>query len=94
MFDMSTTHRPGIHAFTIVSRIIHDRRFNNFVGSFDNVQSKHGDAIQRYAAEWTVDGTNPTEVARKVRELTFLNVMLYAVGGWRDGEFYDADFTL
>lgn len=95
MFDTSTTCRPGTHAFTIVSRIIRDRTFNNFVGSFDDVQSKYGDVIQRYAAEWTVDGTNPKEVAKKVRELSFLNVMIYAVGGWRDGEgFHNAEFTL
>jgi len=95
MFDMSTTCRPGTHAFSIVSRIIRDRRFDNFAGSFDDLQSKHGDVIQRYAAEWTVDGTNPKEVAKKVRELSFLNVMIYAVGGWRDGEgFHKAEFTL
>ncbi|KIM43869.1 hypothetical protein M413DRAFT_443747 [Hebeloma cylindrosporum] len=97
MFDTPGTRRPGthVHAFSVLSRIIRDRRFNNFVGSFDDVQSKHGDAIQQYAAEWTVDGTNIKEVASKVRELTFLNVMLYVVGGWRDGEgFHIADFTL
>ena len=92
---MSSTYQPGTHAFSIVSRIIRDRRFNNFVGSFDDVQSKHGDAIQRYAAEWTVDGANPKEVAKKVRELSFLNVMIYAVGGWHDGKgFHNAEFTL
>ena len=92
---MSSTCQPGTHAFSIVSRIIRDGTFNNFVGSFDDVQSKYGDVIQRYAAEWTVDGTNPKEVAKKVRELSFLNVMIYAVGGWRDGEgFHNAEFTL
>ncbi|KAF8211254.1 hypothetical protein K438DRAFT_1903297 [Mycena galopus ATCC 62051] len=94
MFDTST-HRPGTHAFSIASRILHDRRFNYFVGSFDDVQSKHGESIQRYAAEWIVDGANPKEVAKKVQELIFLNVMIYAVGGWRDREgFHVADFTL
>ncbi|KAJ7121552.1 hypothetical protein C8R44DRAFT_166956 [Mycena epipterygia] len=97
MFDTSTmgVHRPGTHAFSIASRILRDRRFNNSIGSFDEVQSKFGEDIQRYAAEWIVDGENPKEVAKKVQELTFLNVMIYAVGGWRDGEgFHQAEFTL
>jgi hypothetical protein len=39
MFDAST-HRSGTHAFSILSRIIRDRRFSNSKGSFDAVQSK------------------------------------------------------
>ncbi|KAJ6506002.1 hypothetical protein DFH09DRAFT_1265090 [Mycena vulgaris] len=36
---------------------------------------------------------NPKEVAKKVEELTFLNVMIHVVGGWRDGGFRQAEFT-
>ncbi|KAJ7806036.1 hypothetical protein B0H14DRAFT_2877127 [Mycena olivaceomarginata] len=97
MFDTSTTgaHRPGTHAFSIAARILRDSTFSNFVGGFDAAQSKFGMDIQRYAEEWLVDGMNAKEVAKKVQELVFLNVMTYAVGGWRDGEgFHDAEFTL
>lgn len=97
MFDTSTTgaHRPGTHAFSIAARILRDSTFSNFVGGFDAAQSKFGMDIQRYAEEWLVDGVNAKEVAKKVQELVFLNVMIYAVGGWRDGEgFHDAEFTL
>ncbi|KAJ7101253.1 hypothetical protein B0H15DRAFT_815467 [Mycena belliarum] len=97
MFDTSgmSGRRGGPHAFSIAARILRDRKFNNFMGSFNAVESKFGADIERYAAEWVVDGTDPKEVALKVRELTFLNVMIYAVGGWRDGEgFHEAEFTL
>ncbi|KAJ6539818.1 hypothetical protein DFH09DRAFT_1323368 [Mycena vulgaris] len=67
--------------------------FNNLVASFDEVHSKFGEDIKHYAAEWIVEGVNPKEVAKKVEELTFLNVMIYVVGGWRDGGFRQAEFT-
>ncbi|KAF7329950.1 hypothetical protein MKEN_00258900 [Mycena kentingensis (nom. inval.)] len=95
VFDHPSGGRSGVHAFTIAARILQDHRFANKKGSFDNVQKNLGADIQRYASEWSVDGSNPKEVASKVRELTFLNVMLYVVGGWRDGEgFHIAEFTL
>ncbi|KAJ6476997.1 hypothetical protein C8R45DRAFT_833639 [Mycena sanguinolenta] len=96
MFDGSGKGRGrGTHAFSIAARILRDRKFSNFKGSFNDVQSKFGQDIQQYAAEWTVDGTNHKEVAKKVQELTFLNVMIYVIGGWRDGEgFHKAEFTL
>lgn len=94
VFETSTYGR-GTHAFSILARIMRDHRFNNFVGSFDSAQTKFGTVIQQLAAEWAVDGTNPKEVAKKVQELSFMNVMIYVVGGWRDGEgFHNADFTL
>ncbi|KAJ6467040.1 hypothetical protein DFH09DRAFT_1254293 [Mycena vulgaris] len=86
MFDASTmpsvphtmgAHPAGTHAFSILSRILRDPRFNNLVASFDEI----------------VEGVNPKEVAKKVEELTFLNVMIYVVGGWRDGGFSQAEFT-
>jgi hypothetical protein len=98
MFGAQTKRGPGTHAFSIVSRILKDSAFKNYVGSFDNLQVNLGQKIQSYAAEWLVDGANPAEIAKKVQELTFLNVMIYAVGGWRDttsgGEFHLAEFTL
>ena len=94
MFEAPTKRGPGTHAFSIVSRILSDSAFKNYVGSFDDLQMNLGQKIQSYAAEWLVDGANPQEIAKKVQELTFLNVMLYVVGGWRDGKFHNADFTL
>ena len=95
MFAAPTKRGPGTHAFSIVSRILSDNAFKNYVGSFDNLQTTLGQKIQSYAEEWLVDGANPQEIAKKVQELCFLNVMIYVIGGWRDGEgFHKAEFTL
>jgi len=95
MFEAPTKRGPGTHAFSILSRIMSDRAFVNYSGSFGDLQMKLGQKIQSYAAEWLVDGANPQEIAKKVQELNFLNVIIYAVGGWRDGEgFHNAEFTL
>lgn len=72
-----------------------DNAFKNYVGSFDNLQQTLGQKIESYAAEWLVDGADPDEIANKVQELAFMNVLIYVVGGWRDGEgFHRAEFTL
>jgi len=95
MFEAPTKRGPGTHAFSILSRIMSDRAFVNYSGSFGDLQMKLGQKIQSYAAEWLVDGANPQEIAKKVQELTFLNVMIYVVGGWRETEgFHKAEFTL
>lgn len=86
--------RPD-HAFSIASRILLDDRFNDIKPtSLDDVLAKFGDVIYGYAAQWTVDGANAKEVENKVQELSFLNVMLYAIGGWNDGSFREAEFTM
>lgn len=97
MFDpsiMQSSFAAGTDVFSIASRILAEPKFN-LTAPFDEVLSKFGDDIRAYAAEWAVDGANPTEVAKKVKELTFLNVMIYAVGGWRAKDsYFEAEFTL
>lgn len=43
-----------------------------------------------------VDGSDPKDVAKKIRDVVFLNTMIYSLGAWRDstGTYYEADFTL
>ncbi|KAK7000197.1 hypothetical protein R3P38DRAFT_3328001 [Favolaschia claudopus] len=93
----SSTRSRGLHAFTILARIQRDRRFDNVTPKFkfDDIHKQYGEDIQRYANEWVVEGVSEKEVKGKVRELVFLNVMIYAMGGWNDGEgFRYAEFTL
>lgn len=95
MFDGPDKRGPGVHAFSILSRILADKSFENYKGSFDDLQKNMGQKIQAYTGEWLVDGANEQEVYKKVQELSFMNVMIYAIGGWRDGEgFHNAEFTL
>ncbi|KAJ7608922.1 hypothetical protein DFH06DRAFT_1247725 [Mycena polygramma] len=87
----------GTPAFSIAARILRDPKFANVDLDlpFDEVHAQFGADVQKYTAEWMVDGADPEAVKVKVRELTFLNIMLYTVGGWRDGEgFRKAEFTL
>ncbi|KAJ7658272.1 hypothetical protein DFH06DRAFT_448477 [Mycena polygramma] len=87
----------GTPAFSIAARILRDPKFANANLNlpFDEVHAQFGADVQKYAAEWMVNGVDPEEVKVKVRELTFLNIMIYTVGGWREGEgFRQAEFTL
>ncbi|KAJ7023708.1 hypothetical protein C8F04DRAFT_1213242 [Mycena alexandri] len=90
-------HSAGVHAFSILARIQREHRFNNVVPNFkfDDIHTQYGEDIQRYAAEWIVEGMDSKEVAEKVKELIFLNVMIYAMGGWSEEKgFRYAEFTL
>ncbi|KAJ6467100.1 hypothetical protein C8R47DRAFT_33770 [Mycena vitilis] len=98
LFNTSSIHAgAGTPAFSIAARILRDPKFANVDLDlpFDEVHAQFGADVQKYAAEWMVDGVDPEVVKLKVRELTFLNIMLYTVGGWRDGAgFRQAEFTL
>lgn len=95
MFEAPTKRGPGTHAFSIAARIMKDPDFANYTGGFDDLHKNLGPKIQLYAAEWLVDGSSAQELMKKVQELCFLNVMIYAIGGWKVGEgFHKAEFTL
>lgn len=52
-----------------------------------------GEALFRYANSWTLDISDPKEVARKIEELQWMNVLIYAVAGFKDGKGdFSADF--
>ncbi|CCM00192.1 uncharacterized protein FIBRA_02220 [Fibroporia radiculosa] len=83
----------GMHALTVVAQILHNDDFtpaaigipsddkddNNI---FQRVLEARGERLMALASAWTVNGTNPEEVASKIEELIWVNVVLYAVGGW------------
>ncbi|KAL6302568.1 hypothetical protein BKA93DRAFT_827272 [Sparassis latifolia] len=89
-------HKPaqdGVHALTILSRILHDPAFSlaaiglpvpddSEENAFEHVVRVRGEAIVAHAEAWSVDGTSPEEVARKTEEIIWMNVMLYGVCGW------------
>lgn len=52
-----------------------------------------GEALFRYANSWTLDVSDPKEVERKIEELQWMNVLIYAVAGFKDGKGgFSADF--
>lgn len=99
-----------MHAFSILSRVLGDSRFApSTIGlpppedakdrSFERVLRICGEALVQIANEWTVDGTDTTDVAQKIEELVWANTIIYGVGGWsgrantaHKGKEFNADF--
>jgi len=87
----------GTHALTILARILKDPRFDgrkkkDQFHTYEDVMQKHSDALLKYANEWTLDTSDPKEVERKIEELVWANVSIYGLGGWKEGEDFNADF--
>jgi hypothetical protein len=85
------------HALTILARILKDPRFEHMEGIEDEqlyrtTVATHGDAIRKYASEWSYDHSDPKEVERKIEELVWMNVIIYGIAGWTKGQDYNADF--
>ncbi|KAH9940616.1 hypothetical protein B0H21DRAFT_574991 [Amylocystis lapponica] len=99
--------QKGVHALTIVSRLLHDPTLSAFALGLTNLDENElplqhvlhlrSTAILEAADEWGVDATNAENVAAKIEELIWMNVVFYGVGGWvgrkssGTGEF-NADF--
>ncbi|KAF5375845.1 hypothetical protein D9615_008239 [Tricholomella constricta] len=88
------------HALTIISRIANDARFDAvprvelYYDIFSSTTAKYSEAINAYVRAWSYDRTDPGEVERKIEELVWANTVIYAVGGWTEGEAFNADFFL
>lgn len=94
--QLAQTVKPesgGIHAFTILARILQDARFspsaiglpvpdNGEETTFDRIERKVGDALLEYVSKWSVDGNDLAEVEEKFEELVWMNTLIYGVGGW------------
>lgn len=106
----STSPAGDVHALTIFGRLLDDPAFaqsslhippppEDDEAPLARVLREKGDELCAIAGAWTVDGTNAGEVARKIEELVWLNVIIYGVCGWGSrhssthGRF-NADFTL
>ncbi|KAH9849119.1 hypothetical protein C2E23DRAFT_862163 [Lenzites betulinus] len=98
-----------VHALTLISRLMHDDHFSYKTialpppeeseedTSLERVLHLRGAELAEIAQEWTVDGTNAAEVASKIEELFWTNVVLFGIAGWgaraksKTGKF-NADF--
>jgi len=49
--------------------------------------------IAKYAEDWTFDGT-PQDIEKKIAELSWMNALVYGVGGWGKADHFNADFFL
>ena len=84
--------QPDIHAFTILARVLADPALAplQFGESkfYENTVENYGDHIVKHVNEWTLDG----DLDKKVEELLWTNVLIYAVGGSEEEGTFNADF--
>jgi hypothetical protein len=93
----SSTHptRKGVHAFTILARILHDPAFDDAtIQGYSQVMEKYAEKLNMYADQWSLGLSQPNELGRKVEELQYTNVILYAASGWTQSKPFSADFFL
>ncbi|GLB42754.1 putative protein of unknown function (DUF4243) [Lyophyllum shimeji] len=89
----------GAHVFTVLARILNDpalgtlQKFGNG-GSvmYASTMKEHGAALIQHMADWRVDATDPRDVQRKIEELSWMNTLIYGVGGWSKAKPFNADF--
>ena len=95
----------GIHALTILSRILSDSRFTPTESSeksemtlFGDTVKMHAKVLGEYVNQW---GILPhTDLQKKMEEVVWVVCVLYGVGGWTDAKLrrgehdFNADFFL
>lgn len=99
---LSSGNKPGpkdTHAFTILARILKDPKFvfkkpQDLDDLYNELIKNHGDILLEYAEQWILDISDPKDVERKIEELTWTNVLIYVVGGWKQAGGFTADFVL
>ena len=83
---------PDIHAFTVLARVLADPALAPLqpseFGIYKETVENHGTDIVKYVNEWTLDG----DLDKKVEELLWMNVLIYAVGGSEEKATFNADF--
>ncbi|KAL0959085.1 hypothetical protein HGRIS_014383 [Hohenbuehelia grisea] len=91
----------GVHAFTVLARILKDPDFNlenvsidrkNPMAAYQYVERHHADAIRNHAERWAFDVFDPKNLERKIEELVWVNTIIYAAPGWKQGRPFRADF--
>jgi hypothetical protein len=97
----SASQNKNIHALTILSRILADPEMAiknpnriDAIMMYAHPLKTHAERIRGYAEQWTVDIGREGEVEGKIEELVWMNVVLYAVGGWGKDRPFKASFFL
>lgn len=88
---------PGVHALTIVGRMLNDPELAYGKGADPNSSSRFTDAIERsgerlrgYFKEWSAAGN----IHEKYEEIVFLVCSLYGFSGWRKDQAFKANFFM
>ncbi|KAG6841594.1 hypothetical protein C0991_009350 [Blastosporella zonata] len=90
------TSRNGAHVFTVLGRVLNDPELGKVedtgLGMFVHTMKNHASLIAKHMADWRVDASNPREVQQKIQELSWMNSLLFGVGGWSKDKPFNADF--
>ena len=91
--------KAGIHAFTVLARILADPRFSPAAlglpipqgqSHIDRVQAHAGqaliDIVDEWAAELEGDSVSAAVIEKKIEELAWFTAGVYGVGGWAGRE--------
>ena len=86
------SRKPDVHAFTVLARVLADPALVPLQLDkdifYEETVKTHGDHIVKYVNEWALDG----DLDKKVEELIWTNVLIYAVGGSEEEGTFNADF--
>ncbi|KAK0451383.1 uncharacterized protein EV420DRAFT_714767 [Desarmillaria tabescens] len=90
--------KKGTHAFDILARVLKDETLTIPPGGDEipigSTITANGEALFRYTNQWSLHLSNPQELRRKIEELQWMTTIIYAIGGYKPGKRFHADFFL
>ncbi|RPD56818.1 hypothetical protein L226DRAFT_492010 [Lentinus tigrinus ALCF2SS1-7] len=92
----SGTKNTGVHAFTILARVLADQRFTPASlglssatmdpSLFERMNEQIGGAVVELTNEWIAglegEGATAEAIAQKIEEVAWMGALAYGVGGW------------
>ncbi|KAI3605299.1 hypothetical protein WG66_013067 [Moniliophthora roreri] len=89
--------KNGVHAFTILTRVLKDKRFeiqfDNFFATFQSVMNQCGAACVEYTEDWLPSPNSLEMIQQKIQELEWALTLMCVVPGFQGEEKeYNADF--
>lgn len=87
----------GLHTFSILARVLKDPEFGTIADDgeiYATSAERFGETLRKLIDQWQIDTTNAQDVERKIEELSWMNVMIYGIGGWQKGQPFNADFFM
>ena len=91
--DAKSASASGIHAFTILARILADPHFElekppDEHSIYPSALHEVGEAVRELVDQWDLTG----DLYKKLEELLWTNVLMYGVGGSEKSGDFNADF--
>jgi hypothetical protein len=96
-FEQNNTSGPGLHALSIVARLLKDPELAcgkaadlDASSRFRDGTMQSGERLRKYFSEWSAEGS----FTKKYEELVWMVCSLYGFSGWRKGEQFQANFFM